>query len=93
MTTHDQDGRPLFRLTIDSERGTVEMTPADQTATESTTRWTAGGVIIIEPVTLGQVEKLEQLIAAARRRAAVLLNDAARAGVGADVGAEVGGAA
>lgn len=81
MTMHkDQDGRPLFRLTIDSERGTADVTPADQTATESTTRWTAGGVIIIEPVTLGQIEKLEALIGAARRRAAVALTAAARVG-------------
>ncbi len=86
MMQHDTDGRPLFRLTLDSEAGTAELSPADQTATESTTRWTAGGVIIIEPVTLGQVEKIEQLIGAARRRAAVLLNDAARAAAGVAVG-------
>ena len=86
MMQHDTDGRPLFRLTLDSEAGTADLSPADQTATESTTRWTAGGVIIIEPVTLGQVEKIEQLIGAARRRAAVLLNDAARAAAGVAVG-------
>lgn len=80
MMQCDQDGRPLFRLELDSERGTAELKPADQTATEATTRWTAGGVIIVEPITLGQVEKLEQLIGAARRRAAVLLNEAARVG-------------
>lgn len=77
---HDQDGRPLFRLTLDSERGTAEVTPADQAAAESLTRWTAGGVVIIEPVTLGQIESLERLIGAARRRAAVTMNDAARVG-------------
>ena len=43
MMQLDQDGRPLFRLTLDSEAGTAELSPADQTATESTTRWTAGG--------------------------------------------------